>query len=245
MNISRTQTSSGLINRLRSLPAFVRYNAGHVFAGRFIYFLLLGVALFLTIIIIHSLEEAVPPNAEAIYYFLLVPGVLLVFYPASYGIQSDIDSRMIETLFGIPDYRYKVWVARNITQYLVIMALLGILAIFSRFALADFSIIPMLFQLLFPVVFIGSIGFMISSLTRNGNGTAAVLVVIVMFFWIAVEPLEGTRWNLFHNPFANVDQLEAMLWSDITLYNRIYILIASLAAMTFGLFRLQQREKFV
>lgn len=245
MSLSLTSASPGLISHLRSLSAFLRYNAGHVFAGRFIYFLLLGIALFLTVIIIYSLEEAVPPDAEAIYYFLLVPGMLLVFYPASYGIQGDIDSRMIETLFGIPDYRYKVWVARNITQYLVIVCLLGLLAVFSRFALADFSIIPMLFQLLFPIVFVGSLGFMISSLTRNGNATAAVLVVILMFFWIAAEPLAESRWNLFHNPFADVDQLQAMLWSDITLYNRIYILIASLTAMAFGLLRLQQREKFV
>lgn len=247
MRSARHQISAAAvaIDRLRSLTAFLRYNASNIFAGRFVYFLFLAVALFLTMIVINALEESTPPTPGTVYYFLLVPGILLVFYPASYGIQSDIDSRMIETLFGIPDYRYKVWGARAITQYLAIIGLLSVLAFLSRLALADFAVIPMLFQLMFPIVFIGSVGFMVSSLTRSGNGTAAVMVVIIMFFWMIVEELEGTRWNLFHNPFADVEQMEAVFWSEITLYNRIYMLIASFLAMTFGLLRLQNREKFV
>ena len=106
-------TIQNVIKTIRSLAVFIRYNAINVFAGRFIYFLAFAVALFLTVVIIHTFEEDAPPGAEAIYYFLLTPGVLLVFYPSAYSIQSDVDSRMIETLFGIPDYRYKVWLARS------------------------------------------------------------------------------------------------------------------------------------
>jgi len=240
-----SSTSISWPKRLVSLATFLRYNAGHIFAGRFIYFLLLAAALFLTIVVIHSFEESIPPSAETIYYFLLVPGILLVFYPSAYSLQGDIDSRMIETLFGIPDYRYKVWLVRNLTQYLVIVLILFLLALFSRFALADFDIIPMLFQLMFPIVFIGSIGFMLASLTRSGNGTAAVMVVIIMFFWIITDLLEGSRWDLFHNPFARVEQMQAVLWGEITLYNRIYIAVASALAVMFGLLRLQNRERFI
>jgi hypothetical protein len=152
---------------------------------------------------------------------------------------------MIETLFGIPDYRYKVWLARNLTQYLVVAALLVLLALFCRAALADFGVGSMMFHLMFPIVFLGSLGFMTSAITRSGNGTAAVMVVLVMFFWIAAEPLHGSRWNLFHNPFARVDQYEVVLWAETTLYNRIYILLGSAVAMMFGLLRLQHREKFI
>lgn len=230
---------------LRSTAAFIRYNAVNVFAGRFVYFLVFAVALFLTIVVIHTLEEDTPPSAEAVFYFLLTPGVLLVFYPAAYSIQSDVDSRMIETLFGVPDYRYKVWLARNATQYLVIAALLFLLAVFCRMALAGFVISTMLLHLMFPIIFLGSLGFMVSTITRSGNGTAAVMVVVILFFWIAAEPLEGSRWNLFHNPFAQVEQFEVLLWRETTLYNRIYTLLGSAVATMFGLLRLQQREKFI
>ena len=64
-----------------SLLTFVRYNASHVFAGKFIYFIALAVAIFLFVAIIWVLDENAPPNAEAIYYFLVTPGVLLLFYP--------------------------------------------------------------------------------------------------------------------------------------------------------------------
>ena len=40
---------------------------------------------------------------------LMFPSMLLIFYPAVFGIQNDEDSRILEILFGIPDYKYKVW----------------------------------------------------------------------------------------------------------------------------------------
>jgi hypothetical protein len=74
-----------------------------------------------------------------------VPGVLLIFYPSAYSIQGDIDARILETLFGIPDYRYKVWLSRSVTHYIVIGVFLLLLAFLCRIALADFSIGEMLF----------------------------------------------------------------------------------------------------
>jgi len=232
-------------DNIYSLAAFFRYSAGNVFAGRFVYFLVFAVALFLAIVVINTLEENTPPTAETVFYFLLTPGVLLVFYPSAYAIQSDVDSRMVETLFGIPDYRYKIWLFRNLAQYVVIAALLFVLAVFCRVALADFSITAMLFHVMFPVVLLGSLGFMVSTIVRSGNGTAAIMVVLCLFFWFAAEPLYGSRWNLFHNPFAQVDQYEALLWADTTLHNRIYILLGSAMSVMFALLRLQQREKFI
>ncbi len=242
---SSPASQTSLLSGLRSLVAFFRYNATHVFAGKFIYFLALGIGIFILVTVIYVLDSSTPPDAEAIYYFLLVPGVLLIFYPSAYSIQSDVDSRMIETLFGIPDYRYKVWLARNITMYLVVTALLFLLALFCRLTMADFSIWSMSFQLLFPVAFIGSLAFMTATITRSGNGTAVIMVIILLVFWIAAEPLEGSRWNLFHNPFTQVDQFETFLWAETTLYNRIYLLTGAAVATMFGLLRLQRREKLI
>lgn len=229
-----------------SVISFLRYNASNVFAGKFTYFLVMAVLLFLTIVVIFTIEESTGPGVEDIYFFLMAPAILLLFYPSAYSIQGDIDCRMIETLFAIPDYRYKVWVARNITQYLVISFLLSILALFCQLALADIPIVSMMFHLFFPIMFLGSVGFMISTFTRSGNGTAAVLVMIILFFWISTEELlDGSRWDLFHNPFADVDLFELQAHEETTFYNRVYLLVGSVVSTLAGLLRLQKREKFV
>ena len=229
----------------RSLIAFARYSASQVFAGKFVYFLVLAVLVFFTVAIIHTANERVPPDPAVIYYFLLVPGVVLVFYPAAYAVQGEVDSRMLETLFGIPDYRYKVWLVRQLVQQLVIAALLLLLATFCQLALADFSIAAMLFHLMFPILFLSCAGLMIATLLRSGNGAAALLVTLVLISWIATEPLDGSRWNLFYNPFKPVAELDTLLQTSTTFYNRVYLIVGSALATLFALLRLQQREKFM
>ncbi len=234
-----------LKNKLKTLIDFFRYNAGSVFAGKFIYFVFFAIVVFLTVIVIYTLDTSMPATSESIYYFLIVPGILLIFYPSTYAIDSEVNTRMIETLFGIPDYRYKVFMARNVTQYIVVIALLLILAVFCKFALADFPILTMMFHILFPIIFIGSLSFMMATITRSGNGTAAVMIVIILFFFMFQDPLYESKWNLFLNPFRQVQEHELLIWQETALYNRIYIAVGSVLTMMFGLLRMQKREKFV
>lgn len=240
-----TAKTIGWSDYLRSGLAFVRHNVNQVFAGKFIYFLIAAVVLFLTTAVIYVLDETTPPGAEAIYWFLLNPGTLLLFYPSCYAIQADADSHMLETVFGIPDYRYKVWLVRNVIQYLVIAGVLYGLALFCQAGLADINITAMVFHLMFPIFFLSSVGFMFATLTRSGNGTAAIMIIILLFFWILTENITGSRWNLFHNPFTEVDPYEVVLWQDITLYNRIYLALGGMLANMMALLRLQKRERFI
>lgn len=235
----------GWTDYLKSGLAFARHNVNQVFAGKFIYFLITSVLLFMTIAVIYVLDETTPPGAEAIYWFLLIPGMLLMFYPSCYAIQGDADSYMLETIFGIPDYRYKVWLVRNVIQYLVIGAVLYGLALFCWAGLAEFDITAMVFHLMFPIFFLSSLGFMLSTITRSGNGTAAIMIIILLFFWILTQNITGSRWDLFHNPFTEVDPYEVVLWQDITLYNRIYLVIGGVIANMLALLRLQKRERFI
>ena len=234
-----------MLNRLRSLMVFVRYSAGHLFAGKFVYFLLLATVLFLAVVLIYTLNESTPPGPAAVYFFLLAPGALLVFYPSAYTVQSDADARMLETLFGIPDYRFKIWLVRHLVQQLAVALLLLLLALLCNLALADFSVPLMVFHLMFPLFFLSSLGFGVATLTRSGNGTAAVLVVLALFSLVLYEPLRDISWYLCYNPFRQADAATALLRDETTLYNRIYLLVGAILAILFGLLRLQQREKFV
>ena len=58
----------------------IRYNLKIVFGNKFIYFLLGAVAFFLFITTINIFDDN-NPRAETVYYVLLMPGFLLMFYP--------------------------------------------------------------------------------------------------------------------------------------------------------------------
>jgi len=233
-----------LKNSFSLIKDIVRFNLKIIFANKFIYFLISAVIFFLLVTILNLANSDSNPTEGLVFYWLLVPGILLIFYPTVFGIQSDVDTRMIEILFGIPNYRYKVWLIRMALIYFVVFFILIILSLLSSVVLVSFSILSMVFQLMFPIFFLGSAAFMVSTLVRNGNGTAVVMVMIGLFFWIATGFLPQ-KYNLFLNPFSMPSDVNEVVWADTTLNNRIYIFVLTLISIMFGLLRLQKREKFV
>jgi hypothetical protein len=66
-----------------------------------------------------------------------------------------------------------------------------------------------------------------------------------MAFWVAGETLSKSKWNLFLNPFRVPDQVTAAAWSGIVYQNRIMLAVGSVIAILWGLYNLQNREKFI
>ena len=62
------------------------------------------------------------------YSMLLVPSILLIFYPTCFGIQNDQDAKIIEIIFGIPNYRYKIWLFRLLIAYMICFIITLLLA---------------------------------------------------------------------------------------------------------------------
>jgi len=233
------------VNRIKTVAAFLRYNALHIFGGRFVVFLGLALGLFFLVLLIGLLGRGGTPNSERLYNYLLAPGILLVFYPSVYGIQRDQDTRMVETLFGIPDYRYKVWLARLVTLYIIIAVIMFALVLLCRITLADYPVWRMVAHVMMPVIFLGSLDFFISAQSTSGNVTAVIMVVLLIFFWGLGDELQNSSWFLFHNPFRSGEALMSVLWAQTTFYNRLYLVMGSVVATLFALLRLQNREKFI
>jgi hypothetical protein len=232
-------------NMIYSARKISSYNLKIIFANKFIYFLLAAFLFFLAAAAISFFSSDSNPGPKNVYNYLMFPGILLIFYPTAFGIQNDVDSRMIEILFGIPDYRYKVWLSRMALIWLITFALLVVLTVLSSVVFVQVPIFEMVYQLMFPIFFLGALSFMFSTVIRNGNGTAVVMVIIGMGFWIAEEALVNSKWNLFLNPFQLADQMTAAAWSGIVYQNRIMLAVGSVLAILYGLYNLQNREKFI
>jgi hypothetical protein len=169
----------------------------------------------------------------------------LVFFPSVFGIQSDADQRTLEIIFGIPDYRYKVWLVRYLMILLLVFMLLFPFAGLAYYALISFPILKMVLQLMVLVIFVSSMGFCISTLVRNGNATAVIMVILGLALLILADELDESKWNVFLNPFDMPRNLNAIVWQEIIRQNRIIMGIGSVVLILIGLLNLQQREKFL
>jgi hypothetical protein len=236
--------SSDIRNSLIVLVRMIRYNLKIIFANRFIWFLLSAFAFFV-FFAIQSVLEGNTIDDGSIYNLLIFPGMLLIFYPSAFGIQNDDDSRMLEILFGIPNYRYKVWLVRLIMIYVLIFLILILFAGIASILLYSVNITEMAYQLMYPIVFMGSMAFMFSTVIKNGNGTAVVMVLIGVALIILSDAVERTQWNVFLNPFEIPNNMNQVIWQGIIFKNRIFLGVAMLVFILYGLYNLQKREKFV
>jgi len=100
-------------------------------------------------------------------------------------------------------------------------------------------------QLMFPIVFLGAMAFMFSTIIKNGNGTAVVMVLIGVALLILSESMQRSQWNIFLNPFDIPNNFNEIIWEGITTRNRIFLGAGILVFLLYGLFNLQKRERFV
>jgi hypothetical protein len=221
-----------------------RYNLKIIFAGRFIWFVIAALVFFI-LLSIRLVFQAEGYDSSSVFSILIIPGILLVFYPTVFGIQSDADTRILEILFGIPDYRYKVWLVRLVMIFLLTWFFLYLFCWVGYYGLIPFPIFEMSWQLMFPVLFLGSMAFLVSTMVKNGNGTAVVMIIIGVLLMIFSEPLGRTQWNVFHNPFSIPEKMNEMIWSQISQKNRLFLSVMSIIFFLGGLTNLQRREKFL
>jgi hypothetical protein len=234
----------GLSNTRTNIIKLARYNIRIVFGGRFIYFILAAYLFFLTIGTIMAFDNDYIRMYE-IYDLLILPAILLVFYPSAYGIQQDADQRTLEILFGIPDYRYNVWLVRLLMVQIIVFFALLPAAFISHYILISIPIIKMVLQLMVLAVFASTLGFCISTLVKNGNATAVIMVVIGLVFLIMADELDTSKWNVFLNPFRNPSDVNEIVWNETIRQNRIILAITSIVLILMGLLNLQSREKFL
>jgi hypothetical protein len=222
----------------------ILYNLRIIFANKFIWFLAGSVLFYLGISVITAFTENTS-RMEDLYGLFIFCGILLVFYPSVFGIQNDQDARTIEILFGIPNYRYKVWLVRIILIFVIAFLIMLAFTFLSSILVVKFQVLKMTSQVMVPVLFLGMMAFMLSTVVRNGNGTAVIMIIFGIIFMIMQDPLRKSQWNVFLNPFNPAYDVSETTWALITMKNRIVLITGTIVFLLAALLNLQKREKFM
>ena len=235
-----------VLQTIKSYARLCVYNMRIIFSGKFIWFLLVGLVLFF-FLMYTAAARGTSLSDGMVYSQLIIPGLLLVFYPSCFGIQNDADHRILELLFGIPNYMYKVWLFRLLMIYIEVYLILVVYAFLARILLYPVSPFLMAAQLMIPVMLFGNMAFLYSTLIRNGNAAAvlSVLTVIVALVLSNVELVENKMWDVTINPYEEPENINAAIWGLILLKNRLMMVIAGIIFLMSGLLGLQNRGKFL
>jgi len=232
------------LNIQRNLLSLARYNMRIVFGGKFVYFVLAAFLFFLLLGLIEALDENYI-GMNDVFGILTFPAILLVFYPSAFGIQNDADQRTLEIIFGIPDYRYKVWLVRILMVLILVCAILFPFAAIAHYILVDIPIFKMVMHLMVLVIFTSTLGFGVSTIAKNGNATAVIMVIFGLIFLIMTDGLYDSKWNIFLNPFRTPGYINEIVWVETIRQNRIIMVVSSIVFLLIGLLNLQSREKFL
>lgn len=229
-------------NFLKVLPNLIQYNLKVIFGSKFIWFILAALAFYI-IFMVNNITSGEVVQESMVYEILFFPGILLIFYPTVYCMQSDDDTRILEILFCIPNYRYKVWLFRLLMVYVIFYIFLVLFCFLATFLLYPVEEFSMAAQMMFPLLFLGNLAFMVSTSLKSGNATAVVMIVIGILF---VTLCDGqVFYNLQLNPFDPPSNMHELLWSTLLLKNRLFLAIGAIVWLLLGLLNLQKRERFV
>lgn len=236
--------SRTLYNYFILIQKMILYNLRIIFANKFIWFLAGSILFYAGLSVIYVFSNDVS-RMEDLYGTFLFSGILLVFYPSVFGIQNDQDARTIEILFGIPNYRYKVWLVRIMLIFIIAFLIMLVFTFLSSVLIVKFRFVNMTTQVMIPVLFLGVMSFMLSTVVRNGNGTAVLMIIFGLFFLILSDFLRRSQWNVFLNPYQLPYDVNETSWAIITLKNRITLITGTILFLLAALYNLQKREKFM
>ena len=226
------------------LAKLTTVNIKIIFGNKFLYFMLSAVGFYILTVALSLIADDEITSATG-YNMLLVPSILLIFYPTCFGIQNDQDAKIIEIIFGIPNYRYKVWLLRLAISYVICFVLTCFLAAVTNWLVVEVPPIELAAQVMVPALFIGMLCFMLSTIVRNGNGTAVFIIIIGLLLFVLNGTLGVSKWNLFLNPFNLPLDKNPVIFYNTVFNNRIIILLASFVCLLTGLYKTQNREKFI
>ncbi|MFI3315161.1 MAG: hypothetical protein R3Y04_05805 [Rikenellaceae bacterium] len=229
---------------LKSLLLLAKYNLKIVFGGKFIWFAIVAVVFFV-FLLFQIAYDGTEPTEDLVYSSLLMPALMLIFYPTVYGLQNDEENKILEIIFSIPNYMYKVWLLRLIFVFIESFVILLLLCVVANFLFCPIEIFEMAIQMMSPLFFFGNLAFLLSTIIKGGNGTAVVFIFVVAGLVMLGQSYSNTMWNVLINPFSEIDTIHPTVWANTLANNRLFLFAASFGCILVALMNLQKRERLL
>ncbi len=134
---------------------------------------------------------------------------------------------------------------RIVLIFAIAFLIMLVFTFLSSVLIVKFRFMNMTAQVMAPVIFLGIMAFTLSTVIRNGNGTAVVMIIFGLVFMIMSDPLRKSQWNIFMNPYETPWDVNEASWAIITAKNRIILAVGSVIFLLVALYNLQKREKFM
>ncbi len=233
------------MNGLNTILLLARYNFKILFGGRYLVFALLSL-LFLCYLLFDAAFSGTALDESVVAQNMIMPSLLLIFYPATYGIQKDEETKILEIFFCIPNYMYKIWLLRLLFIFIACYFNIIVFSYLAHLLLCPVEIFTMANNAIFVVVLFGALAFWLSTIIKSGNGVAVVVIALfALLTYIGKEYFENTMWDIMLNPYSEPDDIHSEIWQD-TLSDRLLLLsLSSIGLILLSLNNLRRREKLL
>ncbi len=232
------------MNIMKNISLLARYNFKILFGGKYLLFAVLSL-LFLCYLLFQAAYSGRELDESVVAGEMLLPSLLLIFYPTTYGIQRDEEAKILEIFFCIPNYMYKVWLLRLLFIFTACYINLLAFSYLAHLLLCPVDVVSMANNTIFMVVFFGSMAFWLSTFIKSGNGVAVILITIFVLLSMFRSEVKNTMWDIFLNPYSEPGNIHYEIWQD-TISDRFLMLsISSIGFILLSLNNLRRREKLL
>lgn len=222
-----------------------KYNFKILFGGKYFLFMVLSFVYF-CYLLFHAAYSGTALDEEVVAANMIMPSLLLVFYSATYGIQKDEETKILEIFFCIPNYMYKVWLLRLLFIFTACYVNVVIFSYMAHLLLCPVEVFAMANNTIFVVVLFGSLAFWLSTVIKSGNGVAVVLLVLWgLLIYVGKQFYVNTIWDISLNPYSEPSNIHSEIWQT-TITNRKMLLAAvSCVLILMSLGNLRRREQLL
>ena len=182
---------------------------------------------------------------RALYVLVEIPGVVLAIYLTMDLVAGERDHRTLETLCSTSMSHYGIWAMRMVTVYVVLLVTLLAMSVAAYLLFAEFPFALGGFNAFAPAFLLVNLTFFFSVLCKSSNTAAMLSLGAIIGVLLSAEQLRETYYFLFLNPFELPLGIDAMVWAEIVLINRVGLLASGGLLLFLGLRRMAQRERLL
>ena len=182
---------------------------------------------------------------RALYVLVEIPGAVLAIYLTMDLVAGERDHRTLETLFSTSMSHYGIWAMRMVTVYVVLLVTLLAMSAAAYLLFAEFPFALGGLNAFAPAFLLVNLTFFFSVLCKSSNTAAMLSLGAIIGVLLSAEQLRETYYFLFLNPFELPLGIDAMVWAEIVLINRVGLLAGGGLLLFLGLRRMAQRERLL